>query len=256
MAHYAAYARNVFDSKELSTELIDNLTWGEIVDLLGALTIPVPTDVANTITIAKLIVHHNKQRIAAVQLDPKLLEKVQQATSITTISDKYFTKLSDDERLRICSEVGLDLVLDEKKRMAERIRDALHPEMATKDWPTTLKSIVTRIKQTQSATSIRKLLNNRSDKELMEVCHELGVTYNPKESKQKLAMRIAHRDDTTPGVTSNNNNVAFAIPITPTPDRLKVQLYDLQHEIRVRQQLVLTLEQQLAQCNHHHQQQH
>lgn len=253
MAHYAAYARYVFDAEELVADCVASLSRDDTLALLAALDVPFPVDPNDKPHIAKLIVQHNKQRIAAVQLDPKLLEKVRQATSVTTISDKYFTKLTDDERLGICSEVGVDLILDEKKRMAERIRDKLHPDLAVKDWPTTKSSIITRIKQTQSATSIRKLLNNRSELELAEVCHELGVSYNPKESKQKLAMRIAHREALTPlqEININHTNIPMAIPVPSSPDHIKVQIYDLNRDIRMKQQLVLTLEQQLDSLVHH-----
>lgn len=243
MAHYAAYARYVFDAEELVADCVASLSRDDTAALLAALNVPFPTTLDDKPHIAKLIVQHNKQRIDAVQLDPKLLEKVRQATSVTTISDKYFTKLTDDERLRICSEVGVDLILDEKKRMAERIRDKLHPEMASKDWPTTRSMIVSRIKHTESVTSIRKLLNNRSERELAEMCYELGVVYSPKESKQKLATRIAQRGET--------QNIPMAIPIAVSPDRIKVQLYDLNQEICMKQQLKLTLEKQLEQLVHH-----
>lgn len=255
MAHYAPYARNVFDADELDAECVCSLTWGEIVELLGALNIPVPaTTPDNTNTISKLVVQHNKQRLMTVDIDPKLVEKVRQATSITTISDKYFTKLTDDQRLRICSDVGVAVHLDEKKHMATRIRDALHPELAAKDWPTTLASIVTRIKSTGSVTSIRKLLNNRSNKELADVCNKLGVAYDPKESKMKLAHRIAQRDGVPPVLQEINNTprgVAMAIPISPASNEVhvKARIYDLRRELQ-------TLEQQLLQNTHHHQYPH
>lgn len=256
MAHFAPIVRRVFDEAQMNTECLCKLSQEDMAELLMTLGVTDPVDTTNTSAVAGVIVKHNKQRIAALQVDPYLLDKIRNAQSIPTISDTYFKGLDEDERLRVCSDLGVEVLLDGKKSMATRIRNHLHPHLAPKDWETNLATIVTKIRSTCSQPSIRKQLNNLTKQQRADVCKALGVHHDITASNLHVSKTITQHMKSLkqqPVAMNNNHTIVpavmlpSAIPVSMAPEHVKARLYDLQREIALKKQQMIVLEKQLAQ---------